>query len=280
MITLSHPDLDDVVLDDWDTGLNVSGFDLGHPETRSVVTSRPSANGADDETEWFGARVVSLNIDIFDGDTYTMTQNLDRVKAFMRPGLRPTLSYADPATGVERAMTVRPESMSSPIENGSVLEAQIQFVAPSGVITGASDNEEALSATSAVPGITFDVTFDLAFPAFTASPGAVTNAGNVPADWRALVYGPCTGPTIENRTTGELIYLEGLVIATGDYVEIDTASGTILVNSDPDASRYSSFDFATSTWWQLAPGESEVAFYADTVADPSSATFVWRDTWL
>lgn len=280
MITLTHADLDDLTLDDWDTGINVSGFDLGHPETRSVVTNRPGQNGADDETEWFGPRVVSLDLDIFDGDTYTMTQNLDRVKAFMRPSLRPTLTYADPTTGVERSLTVRPETMTAPIDHGSVLSAQVQFVAPSGVITAAADSEAALTATEAVPGITFDVTFDLAFPPFTASPSAVTNAGNVDADWRALIYGPCAGPTIENRTTGELIYLEGLVVAAGDYVEIDTAAGTILVNSDPDASRYSSFDFATSTWWRLAPGESEVAFYADTVADPSSATFVWRDTWL
>lgn len=93
---------------------------------------------------------------------------------------------------------------------------------------------------------------------------AVTNEGDVDAYPTIVVTAGsngCTGPYVENITTGELFRLQGLVLAANEVVTINMdartavkADGTNVIGYRTDASRM----------WALVPGSNSVKFGADS----------------
>ena len=102
-----------------------------------------------------------------------------------------------------------------------------------------------------------------------------TNAGAVEADVAYRIDGPVINPVIENLTTGATFSV-GLTLDTGEYLLLDTAARTVLLNGT--ANRYHAVD-AGSTWPTLAVGANVVRFSADTDTD-ALLTMTWRDTWI
>lgn len=135
------------------------------------------------------------------------------------------------------------------------------------------------SAATALPagsnGLTFPLTFPLVFGATTSGSITANNAGNFNTGALLRVFGPVTNPKIENLTAGASIELE-LVVASGDYIEIDTAAHTVLLNGT--ASRYSSLT-STSTWWDITPGDNEIRFQAASTGS-AVLSVVWNSAWI
>lgn len=115
----------------------------------------------------------------------------------------------------------------------------------------------------------------------SGAPNTVTNEGDADAPPKVRIYGPITGPRLANLTTGLAVSLPGLVIASNDYVDIDMAVPSVLLNGSPLASRYSYVDPRTSTFWSVAPGDNAVALYGSNyTAGVTRAVVTHRHAWM
>lgn len=98
------------------------------------------------------------------------------------------------------------------------------------------------------------------------------NAGDEGANPIIKLYGPGENFKLENVTTGEYIELDGVELPDGSYFEIDFKAHTIKKNGTEYA--YNAFQFATSNWWKLEPGENTIAITGGT------AEVEWQDTYV
>lgn len=279
MIRLEHPGMDPLVIDDHASGWICEELDIGAPVIRQVVDSRPRADGSVDETAHFGARSVSARLTLMP-DVESTREMRDRLAAFCHPGIRPVMVFSQ-AGEPERRMVLRADQWSAPMTHPDLVEMQVQWVAPSGVIESTVQRLAITSPSTTAPGWSPPLDPPLAFPAHVGSgPVLVMNQGSAPASWQTAIFGPCTGPRLRNRTSGEDLSFPGLTIAAGDFLFIDQAERTVTLNRDAGASRYSWLDFAASTWFPFGPGGQLIEFDAQSSAPPASAWIAWRDTYL
>lgn len=270
------------------TQWRVQHLDLGMPDVREVVEDRPLYDGTLDETRFHGARLVTLaGKAVGDADSAPGSL-LDELARFCHLGRRPWLVYRLDGQG-ERRILLRGDRRSAPLEvgTGGIVKWQASWRAPRGVQESDTLHEATANPSEGEPGRVYDLTFARSYPA-SAGAGAlsIANAGNTSADAVLRIFGPCTGPRVENRDAGgrlEFTAAGGLTIADGDYAEVDLAERTATLNGDPGTSllRYLEYaDPARSSWWRLAPGSNLVRFYPHSATPPSSMQIFWRDTWL
>lgn len=270
ILRIESPGLAPLALDDPAAGLYVSAYDLGAPRTREVMSPRPLADGADDFTQYVGERVVSMTVDVFDGDGGTHGELVDLLAAFCHPGRRSTIYESH--RNAERQVQVRAGSTSAPRDHPTDRAIQVAFVAPSGLIESATVSTVTVPPLPAAEGAPFDWTFPVSWPPAAPDATVATSAGSMGAWPTIRVDGPCFGPVIANGSRA-LAFPE-LAIDAGHFVEIDTAARTVLLDGVTD--RRSSLDPASSTWWQITPGANELTYAPELSGPPSEVTVTWR----
>jgi hypothetical protein len=135
---------------------------------------------------------------------------------------------------------------------------------PSSVVT---------SVETGLGGFSWPVSWPLTWPG-VVSETILTNLGNASV-WPTVRFdGPLTNPGITNLNTGQTVSL-AMTIAVGDWVELDFANRTVLINGA--VNRYPYLDAAD--WWEIAPGNTSVALSADIV-EAGTALISWRSGWL
>jgi Siphovirus-type tail component, C-terminal domain len=109
--------------------------------------------------------------------------------------------------------------------------------------------------------------------------GEASNEGDEWAPWRAQLTGPLTNPSIVNvDLSGQQVALD-ITLGGGDTLDIDQARRTIVMTSGGITSdAYSAFDFATSTWFDLAPASSST-IRLDADAGAGDMSFMYRHAW-
>lgn len=263
-------------------GFNVREFNLGYPVPRTVVDNRPNIDGTDDRTRFFGARVVSLSIDLV-GDKWAL---MDQLSPYMLPGARPYLVFDEAAQPRRFRLRASDESklIQSPTNAQNVF---LQWVAPDGVAETVNQSSVNVFASQQVsPGFTFDLDFDLSFP--NASPSGRTNVptlGNARCYPVMQLWGPCTNPQIDNlQDVDELGVTKKLAfsisLSSGQYLEVDTRNRTVLLNGNSNQPRYNTLDFSVSRWWTLAPGNNFVKYFPDSYSGNARAVMLYRCTFL
>ncbi|MFJ9771243.1 hypothetical protein ACIRVF_08360 [Kitasatospora sp. NPDC101157] len=132
----------------------------------------------------------------------------------------------------------------------------------------------------------FTVPFTLAA---SAPPGAAaaTNAGSFQTPPVAVVSGPIAGPTLTNLATGQTVSWSGLTLNAGDTFVVDFLNRQGFVNPTTASTSpglpstggtYWPSDIASS-WWQLGPGTSQIAF-GGSAGSGATTTYYWRDSWV
>lgn len=292
-----------------DEGIIVSELDIGFPAIRGVVEERPEADGEVDETAYIGARAVVLSgtiagVPAISTRTYRQLSYfgiyvapvpeeivttpaisrqtvMDRLRAFLRPDVRPYLIYRLEADGSERRIRLRADQHSTPIVRPGSAEFSVAFRGPDGIQEAVAASSSTADATADEGGRQYPLVFNRSYPASpTLGVVTVTNAGNAFAYPVLKLYGPATGPAIENQTLGKALEFPGLVLAAGEHLEIDTRAKTIRLDGSASQSRYEELDFETSTWWALAPGANAVRYYPSGFAAGAEAVIEFRSTWL
>lgn len=266
---------------------HVAYVTIGDPTTRVVADNAPDANGTIDTTMYFGARAVTVQF-VLDKGASSLFGLRSQIMAFTRPDLRPRLYIQPEADAPELMLTLRRDQAEpvtwQPAQQVLQLMA-VSWVCPNGLLESAELHSVTAGAGGEVAqtGLTFNATPDFSFGGATVASGGalVDNVGNVPV-WPVItMYGPFSAGTIlRNDTTGlELEFLSTMSIVTGDWLRVDFASKTI-VNST-GTSYYDSLDFASSTWWQIQPGENRIYMLPTTfTAPPASLLVEWRSGWL
>lgn len=286
VVRLTADGVSELTIDmDGTEGLFLIDLDLGYPTPREVIEDLTEQDGTDDSTRYFGARVVTLRTIAIATAGLTRQQVLDRLAAFTVPNLRPILSYVLEEDGDERRIVIRGSQRSAPLTApwwDDMQDVQVSWVGPSGVIESSVEHVVVVFAGGDTEaGRTYDLTFDRVYPSSTPVGATyVTNAGNVTAPLVMRLYGPVTNPRIGNETTGEVLEFDDLTIPEGEYVEIDTAASTILLNGDPALSRFDRVNWAVSTLWQLPPGTSVVRYYPETFTVPAQAELRYHDAYI
>jgi hypothetical protein len=141
---------------------------------------------------------------------------------------------------------------------------------------------EDLSSVTVLPGassnigVDFDIDFSFTFGGGASGSATLVNLGMIGTYPTVRVYGPATNPQIRNVTTGDILKFN-IVLATGDFLDIDMGARTVLLGGT--ASRYSTLD-AASTWWSIGPGSVSVQFIADGTTAATYAVFSYRSAWI
>lgn len=260
----------------------VHSIDPGSAAVRAVAEDRTGANGSYDTTMLYGGRTVAMEATLFSAPL------LNELASYLSPRLRPRLGVTDPDIySGERFLLLRRDNYDpGKITHMSHLRRPLlfQWQCPTGVWQATDPISFSLNAQgSGRVGMIFPEVLPLVFPAAQGTGQAIhVNPGTEPADQMVRMYGPCRGPRYTNDTTGEtLVFTEDLVVAAGEYVEVDTANHTAYYLSDPAASRSQYLDWSLSTWWQVPPGRSAVRYHPTSEVDVGCGSVsTYRPAWL
>jgi hypothetical protein len=274
------------------TGLPPLTLQIGGPEVRTSVQTLPQANGVDDYTAWFGARAVTLTLGVNGADEggpaeVSSDTLLRRVAAYQRPDRRPVLAYRWVGDSDMWRLALVPRGMprSHQLSELAYPLAVTQWAAPFGVIEAYEARSVTVLAELGDPGgRVYDLEFPRAYPGGGSKGRTLVDYdGTVPADFVARLYGPVTNPVFGNETTDELLSFTangGLVIAAGEYVEVDTRGRTVLLNSDAGSSRYDRLDTGSLRWPRLHPGPNSIRYNGTATASPAQAELTYRPAYL
>lgn len=263
--------------------VTITKLDVPFPDIRSAVEPRSDDDGDVDTTQYFGARAVTLEMELY----VTPATLVDELASYLHPRARPYLCVVDDEWEGERQLELRIDQHGAPIEQGAddmYRECQVQWRAPDGIWEAVDPVTVTIHADSdsETVGIVFPVTFPIEFTA-TEVTGVtqVANTGGGPSHFIARLYGPCTAPSLLNETTGEEItFTSALTLGAGEYVEINTRTRTAYLLSDPAISRLRYLDFAVTTWWLIEAGDQQIR-YAPASADAGAdAVIEYRPSWF
>lgn len=267
------------------TDILPDSLDVSFPAIREVTESRVDDDGERDSTLLFGARAVALSAALTDA-TYEPANLIDQVKAFLHPRTRPYLYVTQDGWDQERRIKLRVDQFAEPYVGyvaSQVRAVQLQWKAPDGIWEAADQITVTVNAdVTGTDGVTFPISFPLSWPT-TMAAGATTlsNLGGIPSHFAAKLYGPCTGPSLINETTGEQItFTDALSLAAGEYVEVDTRERTAYLLSLTSQSRLNYLDFDVTSWWRAEPGDQDVRYSPSSASAGSVAVITYRPAWL
>ena len=285
-VTLVNPGIGSIVLMDL-TGptpredLFLQKLDVPSPAIREVVDDQVG-DGVVDRSLYVGPRTAAVELRLGD----TPEQIMGQLRPYMSPRVRPLLRVVDSEWAQDRQLVMR--GVSWPGERSGVLDrlrdVQLQWTVPSGTWEAVLLTSVSIAAaTGGGDGRVYDLVTPRTYPATSvAGAGVLSNPGDLPVPFKARLYGPCIGPRLTEDLTGLAVaFTAELVLAAGEYVEIDTGAQTAYINSAIDSSALPMLDFDATTWWHIQPGLSLVRYNPlSGVVAGAVAVIDYRPQWI
>jgi hypothetical protein len=267
-------------------GIAVSKKDLGSPAVREVTYDLASSDGTDDQTRFFGQRVVAITGKCFNTPTQSRSKAWDLLMPYLDPQARVKLQYRfDSDVAAPREIrNMRVSQYTKGASSPTAFDFQIQWKADPISFESAQKTLSLIPTGVAGVGRTYPLTFPRVYSSATgASPGIATSYGTYKTWPIYRIYGPCTNPTIQSSpanclASGQIVM--AITIPTGSYVEIDTLARTVMLGGPSGSSRYSTVDFSQTTWSPLQPGQNTITYTAGAASPPCSLTVLWNDAFL
>lgn len=254
--------------------LRLSGLDM--PALRTSDHPRPRDHGEFGGEDYLGKRIVELELIVKGATAQAIQDNLDTLANAWEPSNSDIPLVVRWAT-YKRRVNGRPRRRAWALDRKarfSYARAVLGFECPDPRIYDAALSSGSAGLGSVSGGLAFPHGFPHGFG--SASPGSIVanNAGNFPTRPVARINGPVTNPKLENVTADKHMQFT-ITIASGDYLLVDLADRTILLNGT--ASRYSTLS-AASRWWELAPGNNQINFSGTSAGSPT-LQLEWRGAW-
>lgn len=241
-------------------GVALTSIEVGSPQPRQVVGSRPWQHGASDATRFYGPRLIALTGSIQAASLAELWQLLDDLKGSLALGSERTLTFERDGLGYAETIVVRVDSpVDVPITAGMVqpyLAWGVSLLAPDPRFYGPQSSGSYDPTTTGDGGLVFSLDFPLVFEGDGSATLTVTNEGNIETPPVFTITGPVVNPIIDNDSTGESIYTTGLDLDTGDTVVIDVAARQVLLGGTTN--RPDLIDSSTTTWFDLQPGSNQL----------------------
>lgn len=269
MIYLEDDELGRLDLD-CDDGFAVLGFEIGFPAVREVTRGRSLSDGVFDDSRYLGSRVITVTLGMISGgcDAPGTSQSLiDQVMPYLSPRRRPRLSWSLQRNMSElRSAVVRGLNAPIVINQRAYPALVFQWVTVDAFVELAQEtcfinnpNEPAVE-----QGRDYDLTFDRQYlPGGPTDSIFVVNPGTAPANWTATILASANQPNIVvNGTAMRFNANGGVNLIAGQTLNIDTRERTILLNNDPNESRYDRVNFEDWSWDDLLlrPGLNVIRF--------------------
>ncbi|WP_062641343.1 phage distal tail protein [Streptomyces maremycinicus] len=137
------------------------------------------------------------------------------------------------------------------------------------------------TAVTGAPQPESGLTWPLTWPLYwgqAASTGDVNadNGGSAPTHPVITFTGPCTKPTVTDRTSAQRLRYE-IALAAGDELVVDTAAGTVTLNGTASRRHTAAADSSPEELFAFAPGRAQLAFRPDTYGTGAQMTVRWRE---
>lgn len=263
-------------------------INFGFPDIRDNVSKRPSANGTDDYTRFFGASAVQIKLALeptMMAVPVSERKLEDALRRWLNPVRRTWLVYRQRGEDDWRRVLVRGSNGARTLQLATTTWGQVSMVfrAPKGYSESNELFEKNLPFTGTELGRTYDLTFDRTYPVSgVVGIVEVENLGNVDVFPIVRVYGPCTDFRLDNLTTGlTLKFKTAFQLLASEFLVIDFEEGTVLMGGDLNNSRYNERDTAVSEWWTLAEGLNLIRPVAATYTAPQAHMEIfWRHNYL
>lgn len=261
---------------------NLEGL-IGLPAIDASDLPRIGQSGMVAGRDFYRGRSVTITVDVF-ADTeaaYTaaMTAITNAFAYSMSAETPLTFTIPGVAAGQPAIWNARTRRASMSLPTGAIGSRAGQYVVElfgtNALKLSAAAHTVSLSITVGSGGFTWPLLWPLIWVGATGGHGTVVNnAGNAPAAPQVRLVGPLVNPRLTNLETGQVVSLN-LTISLGDYVDLDFAAHTVLLNGT--ANRYP--NLLRAEWWTLAPGNTTVVLTGDG-GSTGSAVITWRDSYL
>jgi hypothetical protein len=259
-------------------------FDPGAPDHRENIDPLAGQSGEADLTAYHSGRIVSASLRIagsFDERHYAWR----RLTGYTRPDLRPTIHWERPGVG-PRQITGRCKLQGSIQPGGRALVPLLTMRAALGVWLDDDEQTTTVHPGSIVSaGRIYSTTYPRTYPAgggFAGEGSLAYSSGTTFAPPIIRIYGPGVDPDIEIDSPSGAAYgrwaFDGVTLLASDYLEIDVAAGTVLLNGSLASPRYDKLDFALLRWGLIVPGNNTISLaFASGTDTNSSAIVTWHD---
>ncbi len=251
-------------------------LDLGFPEVRAVSDPLAGGDGEVDSTQYIGARAITAALTL----SRPVGPKIDLLRGLCHPGRRLWLHVARDDWDGERRILVRGNDVAAVPTN--LTRAQVGWRAPAGLLEAVTADSVTLSPVgNASGGAAYPATYPRAFdPGLVPGAALLQVGGTVAAPPVIDIYGPCHDPLVRLVSTGEQVRLL-MPVAAGQFVRVDMAARTVLLNGDLNQSRYGRLDFVSSSWWALPVGSAvQVVFTPEGPRAGCQAVLVWHRKFL
>jgi hypothetical protein len=256
---------------------SVTALDPGMPAVRASVQDAPSRYGTVDSTRYFGARAVTA---AFSSDEVGRRSLMSTLSVLADPSQRFYLVVSIPEWGTGQwRMLLRPDQFSMPLTYSDD-DIQAGWQAPDGVWETLKLSSRTIwPGGTATGGKVYPLSYPRDYGTGTApGTGVITIGQNLSTPPVIRIYGPVTGPSITNASTGAtLAFASSFTIAAGQYVAIDAGAGTVYANDDPNASRLQFIDWSQSNLWWFTAGTNQIQFNGTAVSAVTQTVLTWRE---
>mgnify|MGYP000909050895 CR=1 FL=1 len=284
---ISYLDLGAVRLHETSTRsvIKVEGL-TGPTGVRGDARPRPEDDGAvEPRTQYLGARLV-----VVEGEVWGATQDAAwaewrQLAAAFYASLRAdsTLAWRDGQAGPDLQAAVRLAGEVTPVIEGGtpVISYQVQLRAADPRRYSQAVQSVSVSPPTVSGGMPLPITFPIPFGSGAAGGTATATNGGTVETWPTItVQGPIIGPVVGNTTRGEYLYFDGLSLAAGQTLVIETRQDARAATVD-GANALGALRWAASRFPALSRGLNQMQLYgAGGYGVGTQMTVAWRDAYL
>lgn len=256
---------------------NVEGLDM--PPVRTSDVAIAGGDGSLGGIDTLDSRTVTVTLELAAADQQALYEAIASLRLAMErrsDDIPFTFQLHD--SQPEMRLYCRPRRRNIPLANRHAwanVTCDLQFWAADPLIYSDAEHSGTTEAPTPPEGFTFPRAYPYDFgDAGSADVIEAFNAGDAPAPWTAIVYGPCDMPSIIGPG-GSVTWEGSLNEGESLYFNGHPTRKTVLVGGSSSQYELVSDD---SIWFLLAPGSNNVVLNS---GDGNGVVeFFWRDSWF
>lgn len=270
----------------------ILGLDL--PGIRTSKGRNSGQAGGYFGAQLFDTRAITINGTVFSNDVYEAKQRRREIQAALPLYPEQIAVRIEDDDGGQYLLYAQLIDFDMPVERSPLQSRfKLELEAASPVIYDTSAGS-GLSASiyKAIPGglqftttsPQFDGNLSFYFSAGQTN-SSVENTGKIATFPIIVIPGVITNPSLTNRTTGDVFYMQGYGVGSDSVTQIDMQQRTVRLGSVsdlvdgqlPPGVGGSVFGYVAqdASWWGLAPGINEIIFDSTGGGDVSEAAVRW-----
>ena len=235
--------------------------------------------------DFVDARTVTFTLQIMSDNTASMQTYLAELQKYLMPqrsGMNVLQVYLPGGRGVRRlyGRVRRRQILIDPSYVYGRAVATLEFFCPDPRIYNDTASSYTINSLSSLSR-TYNRTYNLSYPsAVSGSSGAVTLTNNGSYEtWPTFSISTsstsCSGVSVTNYTTGDVLSFPNLTLATSDTLTLDSDLRTVLINGSPARNTMS----VASRWFPLPANTPQIIGLSATTGT-ASCTISYRDAYI